>query len=104
MASLEAILERAQSLTDNEHYEEAYKVLAAAYNEGKENPEFMEKIALAASTLDKKDEAVQYWEELINIAPNSMVAYTELQDAYCDTNRYKGINRGQEREIISISS
>ena len=32
MASLEAILERAQSLTDNEHYEEAYKVLAAAYN------------------------------------------------------------------------
>lgn len=89
MASLEAILERAQSLTDNEHYEEAYKVLTAAYNEGKENPEFMEKIALAASTLDKKDEAVQYWEELINIAPNSMVAYTELQDAYCDTNRYK---------------
>lgn len=89
MASLEAIIERAQSLTDNEKYEDAYNVLTAAYKEGKENPEFLEKIALAASTLEKRDEAVQYWEELIKVAPNSMVAYTELQDAYCDTNRYK---------------
>ncbi len=89
MAKIDAILERAQSLTDNEKFEEAYNILKAAYNEGKGNAEFLEKIALAASTLEKKDEAINYWEQLIDVAPNSMVAYTELQDAYYDTNRYK---------------
>ncbi len=89
MATLEAILGRAQSLSDNEQYEDAYNVLTAAYNEGKENAEFLEKIALAAQTLDKKDDAQKYWEELILIAPNSMVAYSELQDIYNETDRYK---------------
>ncbi len=89
MATIEAIIERAQSLTDNEQFEEAFNVLTAAYNDGKTNAEFLEKIALAAATLNKKDEAAKYWEELIDIAPNSMVAYTELQDVYYDTNRYK---------------
>ena len=89
MATLEAILGRAQSLSDNEQYEDAYNVLTAANNEGKENAEFLEKIALAAQTLDKKDDAQKYWEELILIAPNSMVAYSELQDIYNETDRYK---------------
>ena len=64
MAKIDAILERAQSLTDNEKFEEAYNILKAAYNEGKGNAEFLEKIALAASTLEKKDEAINYWEQL----------------------------------------
>ncbi|MBQ2644323.1 tetratricopeptide repeat protein [bacterium] len=89
MADIIAILERAQSLTDNEKFEDAYNVLTAAYNQGKNNPEFLEKIALAAQTLEKKDEATKYWEELIEIAPNSIVAYSELQDIYNETNRYK---------------
>lgn len=89
MSKIDSILETAQALTDNERYEEAYNVLTAAYNEGKNNAEFLEKIALAASTLEKKEEAIKYWEELIDVAPDSMVAYTELQDAYNDTNRYK---------------
>lgn len=89
MATLEAILGRAQSLSDNEQFEEAYNVLTAAYNDGKDNAEFLEKIALTAQTLDKKEDAQRYWEELILIAPNSMVAYSELQDIYNETDRYK---------------
>lgn len=89
MTTIEAILSRAQSLSDNEQFEDAYNVLTAAYNEGKENAEFLEKIALAAQTLDKKEDAQKYWEELILIAPNSMVAYSELQDIYNETDRYK---------------
>lgn len=89
MGKIDAILDRAQALTDNEQFEEAYKVLTAAYDEGKKNAEFLEKIALAAQTVDKKDDAVKYWEELIEISPASLVAYTELQDVYNETNRYK---------------
>lgn len=89
MATIEAILDRAQSLSDNEQFEDAYNVLTAAYNDCKENAEFLEKIALAAQTLDRKDDAQKYWEELILIAPNSMVAYSELQDIYNETDRYK---------------
>lgn len=89
MAELNAILERAQALTDEEKYEDAYNVLTAAYNQGKTNAEFLEKIALAAQTLEKKDEATKYWEELIEVNPASIVAYSELQDIYSETNRYK---------------
>lgn len=89
MTSLELILDRAQSLTDEEKYEEAYNVLLAAYPQGKDNAEFLEKIALSAQMLEKKDDAVKYWEELIKIQPSSIVAYDNLQDAYYDTNRYK---------------
>ncbi len=89
MAQLEAILERAQALTDEEKFEDAYNVLTAAYNQGKDNAEFLEKLALAAQTLEKKEEATKYWEELIDVAPNSIVAYSELQDIYNETNRYK---------------
>lgn len=89
MSNLDIILNRAQSLTDNEKYEEAYNVLTAAYNEYKTNAEFLEKMALAAQTLEKKEEAIRYWEELTEISPASLVAYTELQDAYSETNRYK---------------
>lgn len=89
MAKIDAILERAQALTDNEKFEDAYNVLTAAYNECKNSAEFLEKIALAAQTLEKNEEAIKYWEELIDIAPNSLIAYTELQDAYNETNRYK---------------
>ena len=89
MAQLDAILERAQSLSDNEKFEDAYNVLTAAYNQGKDNADFLEKIALASQTLGKTDEAAKYWEELIEVAPNSIVAYSELQDIYNETNRYK---------------
>ncbi|MGN0005846.1 MAG: tetratricopeptide repeat protein, partial [Candidatus Gastranaerophilaceae bacterium] len=89
MGKIDAILDRAQALTDNEKFEEAYNVLLAAYDTGKTNAEFLEKIALAAQTVDKKEEAVKYWEELTVISPASLVAYTELQDVYNETNRYK---------------
>jgi tetratricopeptide (TPR) repeat protein len=89
MATLNAIIERAQTLSDNEQFEDAYNVLFAAYDMGKNNAEFLEKIALAAQTLEKSDEAQQYWEELIEVKPDSLIAYSELQDVYNVKDRYK---------------
>jgi len=89
MANLSAILNQAQAFTDNERYEDAYNVLKMAYDKDPNDAELLEKIALAAQTLDKKEEAVTYWEKLVEVDPSSMVAYSELQDAYYNTNRYK---------------
>lgn len=89
MANLSAILAQAQAFTDNEKYEDAYNVLKMAYDKNPDDAELLEKIALAAQTLDMKEEAVAYWEKLIEVDPTSMVAYSELQDAYYNTNRYK---------------
>lgn len=89
MAKIDLILEKAQALNDNERFDEAYNLLVENYELGKTNAEFLEKIALAAQTIDKKDEAVKYWEELTEVSPGSLIAYTELQDAYSETNRYK---------------
>lgn len=89
MANLSAILSQAQAFTDNERYEDAYNVLKMAYEKNPDDAELLEKLALAAQTIDKNEEAVTYWEKLTEVDPSSMVAYSELQDAYYNTNRYK---------------
>ena len=89
MANLSAILAQAQAFTDNEKYEEAYNVLKMAYEKNSDDAELLEKLALAAQTLEHKEEAVTYWEKLTEADPTSIVAYSELQDFYYSTNRYK---------------
>ncbi len=83
------ILERAQMLIDDEQYDKAYEILTGAYENMKTDAEFLEKTALLAKTLDKNAEAVRYWEELVNINSNSLVAYSELLDVYENTDKYK---------------
>lgn len=83
------LLEQAQMLIDNEQYDNAYEMLERAYDKLKDNPEYLEKIALLAKTLEKNDDALKYWEALVEKAPDSMVGYSELLDIYINTNKYK---------------
>lgn len=83
-----SILDQAQMLIDNEQYDNAYEVLTRAYDKLKNDEEFIEKIALVAKTLEKQEEAARYWEELIVLNPNSLIAYSELLDIYNETNKY----------------
>ena len=87
--SSNAVLAQAQMLIDQEQYDKAYEILVNAYDKYKEEPEFLEKIALLAKTMERNDEAVKYWEELVKVDSNSVVAYSELLDAYINTNKYK---------------
>lgn len=86
---VETLLEQAQFLSDNENYEKSYELLKTAYELDKTNPEILEKIALQAKMLEKMEEAAGYWEALIGVDPNSILAYSELQDIYFHTNKYK---------------
>lgn len=87
--SAEAILNQAQTLIDQEQYDNAYELLEKSYDSLKTNAEYIEKMALLAKTMEKNEEAARYWEELVILTPNSMVAYSELLDIYNDTNKYK---------------
>lgn len=82
-------LDQAQFLIDAEKYEEAYDVLARAYDKLKNDEEYIEKFALLAKTMEKQDEATRYWEELIALNPNSLIAYSELLDIYNNTDKYQ---------------
>ena len=83
------IVAQAQMLTDNEQYEQAYELLEKSYDNLKDDAEYLEKIALLAKMLEKHDEAAKYWEELVEVDPNSLIAYSELLDFYMNTNKYK---------------
>lgn len=87
--NINGLLQRESDYIASEQYETAYELLKSAYDEHKENPEFLEHIALLAKTLEKQDEAAKYWEELVVVNPNSIVAYSELLDIYDGSNKYK---------------
>lgn len=87
--NINGLLQRESDYIAAEQYEEAYELLKSNYEEHKGNAEFLEHIALLAKMLEKRDEAAQYWEELVVVNPNSIVAYSELLDMYDGTDKYK---------------
>ena len=87
--SSNGVLVQAQMLIDEEQYDKAYEMLTNAYDKLKDDAEYLEKIALLAKSMDKSDEATKYWEELVKVDHNSLVAYSELLDIYINTDKYK---------------
>lgn len=86
---VQTLIEQAQLLADNENFEKAFELLKTAYDLDKSNTDVLEKLALSAQTLEKMEDAASYWEALIDIDPNSLVAYSELQDIYFHKDKYK---------------
>lgn len=86
---VETLIEQAQLLIDNENYEKAFQILKSAHESDKKNVEILEKLALLSQTMEMPNEAMYYWEELIDNDPDSMVAHSELQDLYFHQDKYK---------------
>lgn len=89
MANVTSLLEYAQMLQDKEEYEKAFEVLKNSFEENKDNAEYLEKTALAAKIVNSEDDARFYLEELIKVDPSNIMAYSELQDLYYNSDRYK---------------
>ncbi len=87
--SANGVLTQAQMLIDSEQYDNAYEMLKKSYEKYKDDADYLEKIALLAKTMEKSEEAAKYWEELVAVDPNSMVAYSELLDIYQNSDKYK---------------
>lgn len=82
-------IDKAQVLEDNEEYQKAYDVLKKAYESDDSSAELLEKLALAAHILHLDNEAVEYWEKLMELDPNSEVCYSQLIDLYLHSNKHK---------------
>lgn len=89
MMNTQTLVDQAQLLVDNENYEKALDLLKTAYEKDKNNTEVLEKLALLSKMLEDNEAAADYWEQLVNIDPNSLVAYSELQDIYLHQDKYK---------------
>lgn len=87
--NIDGLIKIESDYISSERYEDAYELLKNNYEDHKENAEFLEHIALLAKTLERTEEAAKYWEELVAVNPNSIVAYSELLDIYDGTNKYK---------------
>ncbi len=89
MANMNRVISQAQMLEDQEKYDEALSVMEQNYNEFKNDPEFLEKIAVLAKTMNKTEDETKYWEELVVLQPDSMLAYQELLEKYFGQDKYK---------------
>lgn len=89
MANIESVLEHAQMLYDKEEYEQAYEFLKNNYDQNQNDARFVEKTALAARVTGNDDEAKTYFERLVELDPGNIIGYSELQDIYNHTDRYR---------------
>lgn len=84
----------AQQLEDNEQYEKAYEEYKKVY-ERKSNLEVLERLAHVALILDKKEEALKYYNEILSLDATNVLAYEQLMDLYIHSDKYKYyISRG----------
>jgi len=81
--------ELAQQFEDNEQYDKAYEEYKKIYAKTPKNMEVLERLGHLATMLDKNNEAVEYYSNILDIDATSVLAYEQLMDIYFHTDRYK---------------
>src|SRR5574344_125477 len=79
----------AEQLENNGQYELAYKEYQRMYSANPKNSHILEKLGHIALILDKKEDAENYYSRITELDPNNIVAYQQLMDLCCDTNKYR---------------
>ena len=70
----------AEQYEEQEQFDLAYEEYKKQLSGGKETPEIYERLGHLASILNKKDEAEEYYKNLVRLNPNDIVAYDKLMD------------------------
>lgn len=78
-----------EQLEDNGQYDLAYEEYKKLYANNPDNVHVLERLGHIASILDKKNEAEDFYTELIRLDSKNLMAYEQLMDICADTNRYK---------------
>ena len=79
----------AEQLEDNGQYDLAYEEYKKRYSQNTNNPHILERLGHIANILGKKDEAENYYTQLIRLDSTNLMAYEQLMDICSETNRYK---------------
>ena len=96
----ERIMQQIDRLESDSNYEEAYTLCTNALSADSNNIDLLEKAAMLAKMVGKKDKCIECWEKLIELKPNSQVAYYELQDLYFETDKFKYYTMRAKYRII----
>lgn len=85
----------AQQFEENEEYEKAYEDYKTILENRPNDTEVLERLGHIAIILEKKDEAEEYYNRLLEIDAKSELAYEQLMDIYISNDKYKYyISRG----------
>lgn len=79
----------AEQLEENEQYDKAYEEYKKVYAIRPKSTDILEKLGHLAIILDKKNEAVEYYNKILELDAMNELAYEQLMDIYVHTDRYK---------------
>lgn len=85
----------AEQLEDNEQFDKAYEEYKKVYSQRPKSVEVIERLGHLAMILNKKSEAEEYYQKILELDSGNVLAYEQLMDIYVHTDRYKYyISRG----------
>lgn len=79
----------AEQLEDDEQFDKAYEEYKKIYAQKPDNLEILERLGHLAAVLHKENEALEYYNKILELDPQSVLAYEQLMDIYFHTDRYK---------------
>lgn len=82
-------VELAEKLEDSEQFEKAYEEYQKVLEKRPKSLEILERLGHLASLLDKKDDAANYYSEILELDATNILAYEQLMDIYINTDKFK---------------
>lgn len=93
-------LQQAQQLQDDEQFDKAYEVYKTFLAKQPKSLEALEGMAHLCITLDKKNEAIECYERVLELDMTNLVAHEQLMDLYYDVDRFKYyLSRGNRHTL-----
>lgn len=79
----------AEQYEENEQYDKAYEEYKKSYDKNPKDLGLLERLGHIAMMLDKKDEAADYYNAILEMDATNIMAYEQLMDIYVTTDKYK---------------
>ena len=80
---------KAQKFEDEDKFEQAYECYKYAHEIDKNDTDVLQKLAVAAQTLNYNDDAINYWNLFMALKPEDPISYNQLLDLYFHDNKYE---------------
>lgn len=82
-------LQLAEQYEENEQYTQAYEEYKKLYERNPKDLSLLERLGHISMLLDNKDEAAEYYSQILEADRTNILAYKQLMDIYVTTDKYK---------------
>lgn len=79
----------AEQLEENEQYDKAYEEYKKVYTQKPKSLDVLERLGHLATILHKPDDAIEYYNKILELDSTSVLAYEQLMDFYVHKDRFK---------------